>query len=86
MNGARINPSKSISIGEHVWIGNRVIITKGVSIPNDCVVGTGAIVTHPVAESHSVIAGVPAKVVKHNINWDALRLKTEQRLYEDFTN
>ena len=69
MDGNRINPSENIVIGDHVWIGYRALVNKGVVIPKNSVVGTGAIVTKTFEEENVVIAGVPAKIVKHNINW-----------------
>lgn len=72
--GERINPAKDVVIGNHVWVGHRALITKGVSIPENCVVGTGAVVTKPIDKSGTVIAGVPAKIVKENINWCGERL------------
>ena len=72
--GTRINPAKDVVIGNHVWVGHRALITKGVSIPENCVVGTGAVLTKPIDKSGTVIAGVPAKIVKENINWCGKRL------------
>lgn len=72
--GTRINPAKDVVIGNHVWVGHRALITKGVSIPENCVVGTGAVVTKPIDKSGTVIAGVPAKIIKENINWCGERL------------
>lgn len=69
MDGLRINPSKDIMIGNHVWIGNRVIVTKGAKISDNSIVGTGSIVSNEFEEPNIVIAGVPAKKVKENINW-----------------
>ncbi len=77
LTGNRINPSCSVNIGNHVWIGNRVIVLKGVTIPNDCIVGTGAIVTRGFEEHNSVIAGVPAKVIKQNVNWNNQRIQVK---------
>jgi serine acetyltransferase len=37
-------------------------------------IGTGAIVTKKFEESNTVIAGVPAKVIKHNTNWITQRI------------
>lgn len=73
LNGNRINPAKDIVLEDHVWVGHRVLIGKGVHIGNDCVVGTGSVVTKAFTETNCVIAGVPAKVVKTNINWNAQR-------------
>lgn len=72
--GKRINPSKSIIIGNHVWVGNRVMIGKGVEIANDSIVGMGSVVTKSIGEGNVVIAGVPAKICKKDINWSSKRI------------
>ena len=69
--GTRINKSKDIIIGDHVWIGNTVIITKGTVIEENSVVATGAVVAGKTYPRNSAIAGNPAKVVKEGINWIA---------------
>lgn len=65
----RINPSKDIRIGDHVWIGYRVIILKGVEISDASIVGTGSVVTKSFTTGHSIIAGNPARLVKSGIDW-----------------
>lgn len=74
LQGNRINPSSDIVIGNHVWIGHRVTINKGVNISKDNMIGTGAIVTKSFNEQGTVIAGVPAKIVKRDIQWCAERV------------
>lgn len=74
LHGNRINPSKNIQIKNHVWIGNKVFIGKGVTIEEDCVVGTGSIVTKSITDKNVIIAGVPAKVIKQDINWCSERI------------
>ena len=69
MDGNRINPSESIVVQDHVWIGYRALVNKGVVIPKNSVVGTGAVVTKAFEEENVILAGVPAKIVKHNIDW-----------------
>lgn len=71
--GKRINASEDITLADHVWVGNRAIITKGASVGKDSVVATGAILTSAVTEPNVVIGGVPAKVIKTDINWDINR-------------
>lgn len=73
LEGNRINPSKDIVFGDHIWVGHRALINKGVHIGNDNIIGTGAIVTKSIPESNCVIAGVPAKVVKTGVNWNGER-------------
>lgn len=72
--GDRINASKDIVISNHVWIGHKVHINKGVKIKEDSIVATGAIVTSPIEEANVIIGGVPAKIIKRNINWDKNRI------------
>jgi len=66
--GNRINLSKNISIGNHVWFGQNVTVLKGAGIGDDSVVATGAIVTQKF-QGKSILAGAPARVVKENIQW-----------------
>lgn len=70
----RINPANDIVVGSHVWIGRNVLIEKGVIVPDNCIIGAGAIVTHRFCEEGAIIAGVPAKVIKNNINWKRERV------------
>jgi acetyltransferase-like isoleucine patch superfamily enzyme/coenzyme F420-reducing hydrogenase beta subunit len=60
--------AKPIEIGNHVWIGNRAMILKGVKIGNGSIIAAGAVVTKDVP-AKTVVAGIPAKVIKENINW-----------------
>lgn len=53
----------SVYIGKGCWIGEDVIILPGVSIGDKCVIAAGAIVTKSVPD-YSMVAGVPAKVIK----------------------
>ena len=50
-------------IGRDVWIGANAVILGGVTIGDGAVVAAGAVVTKDV-EPGTVVAGVPAKVVK----------------------
>ncbi|WP_235941340.1 DapH/DapD/GlmU-related protein [Paenibacillus puerhi] len=52
-----------VTIGENVWIGSSATILPGVTIGDNSIVAAGAVVYRNVPED-SVVAGVPAKVVK----------------------
>ena len=60
--------TKEIEIGNHVWIGLRVIILKGVKIGDGAIIGAGSIVTKDVPPNCLAI-GIPAKVIKENVQW-----------------
>lgn len=62
--------SEPITIGSHVWIGQRAMILKGVTIGDGAVIAAGAIVTKDVP-AHSVVGGIPARVLQVNIEWEA---------------
>lgn len=69
-DGNRINNAKDITIGDHVWIGQQVIILKGSIVGSDSIIGTGSLLTGRTYDSNSVIAGIPAKIVKQHVSWD----------------
>lgn len=66
----QMNSSVPVSIGNHVWIGANAKVLKGVNVPNGSIVAMGSIVTSSVKESYTIVAGIPAKVVKRNIIWE----------------
>lgn len=68
----RINPAKSITVGDSNWFGARTTILKGVSVADNCVIGVGSILTKNVS-NNCIVAGVPAVVVKENICWTIRR-------------
>ncbi|KAL3945408.1 MAG: hypothetical protein SGBAC_000541 [Bacillariaceae sp.] len=53
-----------IAIGDNAWIGANATICPGVTLGNNVVVGAGAVVTKSFGDN-VVIAGVPAKVIRH---------------------
>ena len=55
--------SSPVVIEDNVWIGEKVVILKGVRVGRNSVVAAGAVVTKNVPP-YSVVAGVPAKVVR----------------------
>lgn len=71
-NGDRLpyNEPQDVLIGDDVWIAQRVTILKGSQIPSNSVIGACALVNKEFNETGVIIAGNPAKIIKHNINWN----------------
>lgn len=70
LNGsARYASAKSlpIKIGYGSWLAANTVITSGVEIGESCLVAAGAVVTKS-QPPNSVLAGVPAKVIKEQPN------------------
>lgn len=74
LSGNRINPSSSICIHDHVWIGQRATILKGVSVSENSIIGIDAVVTKKFEENNIAIGGNPAKVIKRDIDWNTRRI------------
>lgn len=64
-----INPDKPITIGDNVWIAARSLVLKGSHIPHGCIIGANSLITKKFETQQAIIAGNPAKVIKHNITW-----------------
>lgn len=66
----RINPSKSVFIGDHVWTGQDALILKGSKIASGCIIGAGSVCTGKATGSNETWAGNPAKRISGGIFWD----------------
>ncbi len=54
---------KKVHIGENVWIGACSTILGGITVGNNSIIAAGSVITKDVPP-FSIVAGVPAKVVK----------------------
>ena len=63
-----IEQRSRIEIGDHVWIGMNAKILKGVKIGDGAVIAAGSVVTKDVPPK-AMVGGVPAKIIKENVNW-----------------
>ncbi len=60
----KLKSKGKICIGNNVWIGDKATILGGVSIGDNVIVAANAVVTKDIP-SNSVVAGVPARIVKY---------------------
>jgi serine acetyltransferase len=61
--GLQLGLAEPVSIGAGSWIGHGAIILPGSTIGRNVVVGAGSVVRGDVPD-HTIVAGVPAKVVR----------------------
>jgi acetyltransferase-like isoleucine patch superfamily enzyme len=50
-------------IGDNCWLGANSVVTSGVTIGERCVIGANSVVTKDI-EAHSIVAGIPARVLR----------------------
>lgn len=74
--GKRVNPSKSISIGNHVWIAYGATILGGSNIGSGSVIGAYSLVKKSIP-NNCIAAGVPAKVIREDVFWERPLLLNE---------
>lgn len=69
-SGERINTSRPVTIGDHVWLGAGVNVLGGGIVGSGSVVGVNSVVTasRPVPE-HCIAVGTPARVTREGIAW-----------------
>lgn len=65
----RLNFTKSIFIGDHVWLGQNAIILKGTHIGSGSIIGAGAVLSNKVVASNTTFAGSPARLIKEDTFW-----------------
>lgn len=56
-------PERPVTIGDDVWIGDRVMILPGVTVGTGSILAAGAVVAEDVPD-YAIAAGVPARVIR----------------------
>lgn len=76
-----VNRNK-LSIGNDCWIGNNVtIVSSCSSIGNGSVIAAGAVVTKDVPP-YSIVAGVPARIIKYRFDDDTILMLEASRWWD----
>lgn len=65
----RTNFSKSIYIGDHVWIGQNAFLLKETKIGSGAIIAANAVVANKTIPSNSIGGGNPCSIVKRDIFW-----------------
>lgn len=86
-SNALINiPKFGVHIGDNVWCGYNATILKDANIPDNCVIGACSVVGHKEFVEHSIIAGVPARIIRTGITWDSRTVTKIKQLEEKETD
>ncbi|MBI3784250.1 MAG: acyltransferase [Deltaproteobacteria bacterium] len=72
--------AEGIVIEDDVWIGTGAIITDAVHIGRGAVIAAGAVVTHDVPP-HTVVGGVPARILRRTDESDQGTTVDQRRVY-----
>ena len=75
-----------IEIGDFCYLGSEVRVAPGAKLPDECILGIGAVLTGEIKEPRSLVAGVPAKVVRalDEKGLARIRRKTRGDIPDDF--
>ena len=68
--GKLVNQNAGICLNDEIWIASYVDILKGVTLAKGTIIGTRSLVTKSIELERTLIAGVPAKIIKNDITWD----------------
>ena len=68
-----------IEVGDFCYLGSEVRLAPGAKLPNECILGIGAVLTGEIKEPRSLVAGVPAKVVRPLDEKDLARIRRKTR-------
>jgi acetyltransferase-like isoleucine patch superfamily enzyme len=79
--GKRVNPSKPITIGNHVWLALGAVVLGGAEIGDGSVIGASSVVTGRIP-NNVVATGAPARVRRRDVAWERPHLTITRPYYK----
>ncbi len=75
-----------IEIGDFCYLGSEVRLAPGAKLPDECILGLGSVLTGEIKDPRSLVAGVPAKIVRPLYEKDLahVRRKTRKDMPDDY--
>jgi carbonic anhydrase/acetyltransferase-like protein (isoleucine patch superfamily) len=75
-----------IAIGDFCYLGSEVRLAPGAKLPDECVLAIGSVLAGEIKEPRSLVAGVPAKVVRplDEKGLARIRRKTRRDMPDDY--
>lgn len=70
----------TVTIGNNVWFGNRVIVIGNVTIGEGAILAAGCVVSHNVP-SCAIVGGNPARIIKYRDIQHYNKLKEEEKFH-----
>ena len=80
-NQQKLIDSRSVIIGNDVWIGTNALLIGGISIGDGAVIAAGAVVTKDVPP-YAIVGGVPAKIIRYRFNQHKREWLTQDKWWE----
>jgi acetyltransferase-like isoleucine patch superfamily enzyme len=68
-----------IEIGDFCYLGSEVRLAPGAKLPHECILGLGSVLTSEIVDTRSLVAGVPARVVRALNEKDLARIRRKTR-------
>ncbi|MFC8731659.1 acyltransferase [Luteimicrobium sp. NPDC057192] len=80
-SGKRVNRSRSITVGSHVWLAFDAALLAGAQVGDGAVVGFRSVVKGRIP-NNCIAVGAPARVVRRDIAWERPHLSVARPYYK----